>query len=140
MAIITDTSRISEMLRTPTTVAVLGAHTNPSKAAYYVPHYLNRQGFRIYPVNPNFAGETLFDAVVVSKLAELKVAIDIVNVFRRSEAVPEHLDDILAMSPRPQLVWLQLGIRHDETAQALSDAGIDVIQDRCMLADHQYLL
>lgn len=140
MAIITDKTRIREILRTPTTVAVLGAHTNPSKAAYYVPRYLDSQGFRIYPVNPTFVGETLFDQPVVASLSDLKVDIDNVNVFRRSEAIPDHLDDILAMSPRPKLVWLQLGIQHDATAQALSDAGIDVIQDRCMLADHQYLL
>ena len=64
---------------------------------------------------------------------------DVVDVFRRSELLPSHVADILAMEPRPELVWLQLGIRNDAVARELSAAGIEVIQDRCMLADHQRL-
>lgn len=140
MAIISDPANLKRFLSTPTSIAVLGAHSDPKRAAYYVPHYLARCGFRIYPVNPTLAGQRLFGQPVVPRLSELTVPIDIVNVFRRSEALPEHLDDILAMSPRPKLVWLQLGIRHDGVAAALSAAGIAVVQDRCMLADHQRLL
>jgi len=140
MAIIRDVEKVKALLRTAKTVAVLGAHTNESKAAYYVPRYLDAHNYEVYPVNPVFSGQTLFGKEVKETLAALDVPIDVVDVFRRSEAVAEHVDDILAMTPLPGAVWLQQGIKNDAVAKQLSDAGIDVVQDRCMLADHQYLL
>lgn len=140
MALIDDVEKVKTILREAKTIAVLGAHPNESKAAHYVPRYLQDHSYEIYPVNPVYAGSTLFAKQVVEKLADVTVPTDVVNVFRRSEAVAEHLDDILAMTPLPSVVWLQLGIRNDDIARQLSAAGIDVIQDRCMLADHQYLL
>lgn len=132
-------SQIREILTNSPTIAVLGIHHEPEKAAFYVPEYLHDEGYRILGVNPQFVGQTLFGAPVRASLAELREPVDIVDVFRRSEAVPGHLEDILAMSPRPRVVWLQLGIRHDETARVLEAAGITVVQNRCTLADHQRL-
>lgn len=132
-------SQIREILTSSPTVAVLGIHHEPEKAAFYVPEYLHDEGYRILGVNPQFVGQTLFGEPVRASLAELREAVDIVDVFRRSDAVPGHLEDILAMSPRPRVVWLQLGIRHDETARVLEAAGITVVQNRCTLADHQRL-
>ena len=140
MSILSETKDIKRVLTESKTVAVLGAHTNESKAAYYVPRYLDDGGYDVHPVNPGFAGQTLFGETVVESLSALEVDIDVVDVFRRSDAVGEHLEDILAMTPLPKVVWFQLGIKNDEVARQLSDAGIDVIQDRCMLADHQRLL
>lgn len=140
MAILTTPAEVKRVLETHKTVAVLGAHATGSKAAHYVPKYLHDNGYDIYPVNPVFAGEQLFGREVVAELKELTEPVDIVDVFRRSEHLPEHLNAILSLEPLPKLVWLQLGIRHDEVAQQLSGAGIDVIQNRCMLADHQQLL
>lgn len=128
--------RVLEQSRT---VAVLGAHPERARPAFYVPDYLAHHGYRIIPVNPGKRGQTLWGEPVRASLAELTEPIDVVNVFRRSEAVPGHLDDILAMKPRPKVVWLQLGIRNDAIARALEAAGIEVIQDRCMLADHRRL-
>jgi len=132
-------SQIREILTSSPTIAVLGLHHEPEKAAFYVPEYLHDEGYRILGVNPRFVGQTLFGEPVRATLAELREPVDIVDVFRRSEDVPGHLEDILAMSPRPRVVWLQLGIRHDETAHVLEAAGITVVQNRCTLADHQRL-
>ncbi|MGH9464044.1 MAG: CoA-binding protein [Thermoanaerobaculia bacterium] len=121
------------------TIAVLGAHTARPKPAHYVPDYLAGQGYRILPVNPVFLGERAWGEPFAGRLADLGRPVDVVEVFRRSEHLPSHLADLLAMRPAPRGVWLQLGIRHDAVAQRLVDAGIDVVQDRCMLADHRAL-
>ena len=140
MALLTQTDDIRRVLQTSKTVAVLGAHTNERKAAYYVPRYLDDNGYTVYPVNPVFEGKTLFGSLVVADLSELNKPVDVVNVFRRSEHLPAHLPEILALEPLPKTVWLQLGVRHEAVAKELVDAGVDVIQNRCMLADHQRLL
>lgn len=121
------------------TIAVLGIHPAPEKAAFYVPEYLHDEGYRILGVNPRFQGTTLFDQPVRATLAEIRERVDLVDVFRRSEHIPDHVEDILAMDPRPTYVWFQLGIRNDAAAQILEAAGITVIQNRCTLADHQRL-
>lgn len=138
MAAIND-ARLREILTGSPTVAVLGIHREPEKAAFYVPEYLKDEGYRVIGVNPQFANETILDERVRSTLAEIKEPVDLVDVFRKSEAIADHVDDILAMQPRPKVVWLQLGIKNDEAAQRLEAAGITVIQNRCTLADHQRL-
>jgi predicted CoA-binding protein len=138
MATILD-AQLREILTTSPTVAVLGVHREPEKAAYYVPEYLHDEGYRIIGVNPRFHGEQLFGEPVRDTLAEIGEPVDVVDVFRRPGAIPEHLEDILAMQPRPRVVWFQLGIKNDETARILEAAGITVVQNRCMLADHQRL-
>ena len=130
-------ARVREILTTARTIAVLGAHWEPQKPAYYVPEYMRAQGSRILPVNPLGVGRELFGELVKGTLAELDTAVDVVDVFRRPELLPGHTDDILAMRPLPRVVWFQLGIRNDEVADALERAGIEVVQDRCMLADHR---
>ena len=132
-------AQIAEALRTARVIAVLGAHHEPSRPAFYVPEYLHGQGYRILPVNPQLAGRSLWGEPVRASLAELGVAVDIVDVFLRPDLLPGHLAEILAMSPRPRLVWLQQGIRNDAFARALDAEGLDVVQDRCTLADHRRL-
>ena len=134
-----DDAQLREILTTSSTVAVLGVHREPEKAAYYVPEYLHDEGYRIIGVNPRFRGESLFGEPVRATLAEIGELVDLVDVFRRPTAIPEHVEDILAMQPRPRVVWFQLGIKHDEVARILEAAGITVVQNRCMLADHQRL-
>ena len=130
---------IRDVLSRTRTIAVLGAHHQPSRPAFYVPDYLHAQGYRVIPVNPTLVGKTLWGEPVRATLAELGEPIDMVDVFRLAELLPSHLGDLLAMKPLPRLVWLQLGIRNDAFARALVDAGIDVVQDRCTLADHRSL-
>lgn len=118
-------------------IAVLGAHPDPAKPAHYVPDYLFRRGYEILPANPVYAGRTLWQAPVRATLAELAPPCDVVDVFRRSEQLAAHLDDILAV--RPRLVWLQSGIRNDAVARRLEAAGIAVVQDRCLMVEHRRL-
>ena len=132
-------ARLREILSGSPTVAVLGIHREPEKAAYYVPEYLHDEGYRVIGVNPELVTETLFGEKVRATLREIGEPIDLVDVFRRPELIPQHLEDILAMKPRPRFVWFQLGIKNDDAAKKLEDAGITVIQNRCTLADHQRL-
>jgi predicted CoA-binding protein len=134
---IVDEASVRRVLQETRTVAVLGVHVDPDKPAHYVPAYLATQGYTILPVNPAFVGQQLWGRPVVATLAELDTAVDLVDVFRRPDKIPEHLDDILAMQPRPRVVWFQLGIRNDQAARRLIDASIEVVQDRCTLADHR---
>jgi uncharacterized protein len=138
MATIND-AHLREILSSSPTIAILGVHHEPEKAAFYVPEYLHDEGYRIIGVNPQFTDQTLFGEPVRATLAEIAEAIDIVDVFRRAEQIPEHVEDILAMKPRPKVVWFQLGIKNEDAAKILEAAGIIVVQNRCTLADHQRL-
>jgi len=116
-------------------IAVLGVKSPESgQPAYYVPQYAYRAGYDVIPV-PVYYPEMreLFGNQVYRTLAEIPVDVDIVNVFRRSESIPKHVDDILAKQPKA--VWLQSGIRHDAVAEQLARAGIEVVQDRCLLVE-----
>jgi uncharacterized protein len=138
MATISD-AQLREILSTSPTIAVLGIHRAPEKAAFYVPEYLHDAGYQIIGVNPLFAEQTLFGERVRSTLAEINEPVDLVDVFRRAEQIPTHIEDILAMKPRPKVVWFQLGITNDDAAKILEAAGITVVQNHCTLADHQRL-
>jgi hypothetical protein len=138
MATINDV-QLREILTTSPTIAVLGLHHEPEKAAFYVPEYLHDEGYRIIGVNPQLAGQKMFGENVRKTLAEIDEPVDLVNVFRRAELIPQHVEDILAMTPRPKVVWFQLGIKHEQSARILEAAGITVVQNRCTLADHQRL-
>ena len=118
-------------------IAVLGAHPDPAKPAYYVPDYLHDRGYQVLPVNPVHVGRVLWDEPVRATLADIGPPLDVVDVFRRSELLDAHLDDVLAV--RPRLVWLQSGIRNDAFARRLQDAGIAVVQDRCLMVEHRRL-
>jgi predicted CoA-binding protein len=127
-----------DFLLSTRTVAVLGAHPNPNKPAFYVPDYLHRKGYKLLPVNPGYAGQELWGQTVVSRLTDLGEPVDILNVFRRSQALPDHLEEILHV--RPRLVWLQSGIIHDGFAETLQQAGMQVVQDRCLMVVHRKLV
>jgi hypothetical protein len=138
MSTISD-ARLREILSSSPTIAVLGVHREPDKAAFYVPEYLRDEGYRIIGVNPRFSEETLFGERVRATLAEIGEPVDLIDVFRRGEQISMHVEDILAMKPRPKVVWFQLGITNEDAAKILEAAGITVIQNRCTLADHQRL-
>ncbi len=130
---------VREVLETAKTIAVVGASTTVEKPAHYVPQYMEQSGYRVIAVNASLVGQMLFGESVRGTLSELKIPVDIVDMFRRAEHLEGHLEDILAMNPRPKLVWLQLGIRNPEFAQKLLEAGIEVVQDRCLMADYRNL-
>lgn len=133
---ITDDEGLDRLLDAET-VAVVGCSTTPGKAAHDVPAYLQRHGYRVIPVNPfadEVLGETAYD-----DLGEVDAAIDLVNVFRPSDEVPEILEavrDRHTARGDAGAAWLQLGISHDEAAAAAEDDGIEVVQDRCLKIEH----
>lgn len=133
-------TELRALLRDVRSIAVIGASTREARPAHYVPAYLADQGYDVTAVNPAAAGQQLFGRTAVASLAQLEGPVELVNVFRRNEDIPGHLDEILALSPLPRAVWIQLGLRHDATADSLRRAGITVIQDRCLMVEHRRLL
>jgi len=126
---------ITALLDRTRTIAVLGIKVpGKSAPAYDVPAYAQRAGFRIIPVPVYYPEVTeILGEPVHRTVAAIGEPVDLVNVFRRPADIPAHLDDLLAA--RPWAVWFQLGIRHDEAAETLARAGIDVVQDRCLLVE-----
>ena len=134
-----DDAGLRAILKTATSVAVIGAKIGAHEPAYYVPAYLAARGYRIHPVNPKLAGETIHGGPVVGRLVDLDGAVDVIEIFRRPQYLLDHAREILALPWRPQAVWFQLGIRNDAAAEALARAGMKVVQDRCMMPEHRRL-
>ena len=132
--LIDDDEGIDRVLATTHRIAVLGIKTDPDQPAHYVPEYAQDAGFQIVPVPVYYPDATeILGQPVYRRVADIPGDIDMVNVFRRSKDVPPHVDDILAKKPKS--VWMQLGIKNDEAAERLARAGIDVIQDRCLMVE-----
>ncbi|MDB4885701.1 MAG: CoA-binding domain protein [Gemmatimonadetes bacterium] len=123
------------MLEETRTIAVLGIKTPESgQPAYYVPQYAKRAGYEVIPVPVYYPEVTeILDAPVYRTVAAVPGPVDMVNVFRRPKDIDAHVDDILSKQPRS--VWFQQGIRNDAAAERLARAGIDVVQDRCLLVE-----
>ena len=135
--LVDDDAGLTRILREARTVAVLGVKADAAEPAYYVPAYLAARGYRLRPVNPTLAGRRVLDEAVVATLAELAGPVDVIDVFRRPEFLPAHAAEIVRLPWRPAAVWFQLGIRNDAAADRLAAAGIDVVQDRCLLVEHK---
>jgi len=134
--VIHDTSTIQEIIRGTKTIAVLGIkpESHGDQAAFYVPAHMAAAGYDVIPVPVYYPEVTeILGKKVYRKLTDIGRPIDMVNVFRRPQDIPPHVDDILAV--RPKSVWFQLGIRNDEAAQRLAEAGIKVVQDRCLMVE-----
>src|SRR5713101_5517380 len=117
------------------TIAVVGASADESKAGHQIPRYLQRQGYRILPVNPR--GGELFGERVFRSLAEIDVPVDVVEVFRPPQEAPEIARQAVAIGAK--VLWLQLGIVSEEARQVAEAAGLTVVMDRCMGATHALL-
>ena len=126
-----DNSYISEILNTVKTIAIVGASANEVRPSFFVLKYLVDKGYEVYPVNPGQAGKEICGRPVVARLADVPVAIDMVDVFRASEAVPGTVEEMLALDPLPKVLWTQLTVRHDEAAAKSEAAGIKVVMNRC---------
>jgi predicted CoA-binding protein len=126
--------QIKQLLESTHRIAVLGIKPNADQPAYYVPEYAQRAGYEIVPVPVYYPDLTeMHGEKVFRKLVDIPGDIDMVNVFRRPADIPQHVDDIIAKKPKS--VWFQLGIRNDEAAEKLARAGIDVVQDKCLLVE-----
>jgi len=138
--LITENEHIRELLAGTRTIAVLGIKTEAQagQPAFYVPKYMHNAGFEIIPVPVYYPEVTeILGQKVYRRLADVPFDVDLVNVFRRPQDIPPHLEDILAKKPKS--VWMQLGISHDAVAEELAKAGIKVVQDRCLMVDHRLL-
>jgi uncharacterized protein len=137
--LIVDPAGIAQVLRSATRIAVLGIKTEQQagQPAFYVPEYLQRVGYTVVPVPVYYPQvEKILGQPVYRSVAAIPDPVDLVVVFRRSSDVPPHVEDLLAA--RPGAVWLQSGIRNEEAAQRLAEAGIRVVQDRCAMVEHHH--
>lgn len=133
---INDDPALKNVLETAKVIAVVGHSNKPDRTSYQIAQYLRDAGYKVYPVNPTLTeidGETCYAAV-----ADIPEPVDIVDVFRRAEFLPEVVEDAIAADAK--LVWAQLGIANDEAAQKAVAAGVDMVMDRCIKIEHRRLL
>jgi predicted CoA-binding protein len=131
---------IADLIRNTKTIAVLGMkpESHRGQPAFYVPDYMARHGYEIIPVPVYYPEVTeIMERRVYRILQDIPEKLDMINVFRRPNDIPQHVDDILGAKPKS--VWFQLGIRNDSVAEVLAKAGIKVVQDRCLMVEHRYI-
>ena len=136
--LVTTSDGIAQLLRETKRIAVLGIKTEAQagQPAFYVPEYLHNAGLDVVPVPVYYPDATrILGKPVYRRVADVPGPVDMVNVFRRSEDVAPHVDDILAA--KPKAVWMQSGIRNEQAAQRFAEAGIKVVQDRCLMVEHR---
>ena len=117
------------ILRRTKTIAMVGASPNWNRPSYFVMKYLQGKGFRVIPVNPRAAGEEILGEPVVASLTDITVPVDMVDVFRASDAAPAIVEDAIRIGAK--IVWMQIGVRHDEAAARAEAAGLEVVMNRC---------
>ena len=132
-----DDSYIRSILNTVKTIAMVGVSANTSRPSYFAFKYLLERGYHMIPVNPGLAGQDLLGQKVYAKLGDIPEPVDMVDIFRASQYALGIVEQALALSPRPQVIWMQLGIRNDQAAEALAKAGIQVVQDRCLMVEYR---
>jgi len=128
-----------DIFKSVKSIAVVGLSANPVRPSYYVGRYLALKRFEVYPVNPGLAGQEIFEREVFGSLADIGAPIDMVDIFRRSEAVPAIVDEALEVFPDLKVIWMQLGVEHAEAAAKAEARGVRVIQNRCPKIEYQRL-
>lgn len=126
-----DNAYIAGILNSVKTIAMVGASANDVRPSYFVLKYLLGKGFSVFPINPGQAGNEILGRMTYARLADVPEPIDMVDVFRGSTAVPGVVDEVLRLDPLPKVIWMQLGVRHDEAAARAEAAGIKVVMNRC---------
>ena len=138
--ILTNDKDVFDLIRATKTIAVLGIkpESHRMQPAFYVADYMAKRGYEIIPVPVYYPEITeIMGKRVYRIIQDIPVQIDMVNVFRRPNDIPQHVDDIIAAKPKS--VWFQLGIRNDDAAERLAKEGIKVVQDRCLMVEHRYV-
>lgn len=136
-----DLAEIRRILTETRVIACVGVSPDPVRPSHYVARYLSRRGYRVIPVNPRHAGERLFGEEVAASLSAIPAAanVDLVDIFRRSDAVPGIVDEALEALPALRTIWMQIGVRHPDAAARAEARGVVVVQDRCPKIEHQRL-
>lgn len=122
---------IAGLLRSVKSIAVVGFSADPARPSHYVARFLAQHGYDVTPINPGLAGRTIFGAHVHASLAEVRQPVDMVDVFRNSDAAGAVVDEALALDPLPKVIWMQLGVRDEAAARRAEARGVQVIMDRC---------
>ncbi|WP_322865380.1 CoA-binding protein [Aquicoccus sp. G2-2] len=122
---------VRDVLTRTKVIAVVGVSANPARPSHYVSEFLVEKGYRVIPVNPGLAGQEMFGETVRGALSEIDEPVDMVDIFRRPDAVESVVDEALAAFPDLQTVWMQLGVINQAAAQKARARGVDVIMDRC---------
>jgi uncharacterized protein len=126
---------IAAILRKYKTIAVIGMSKNPEKDAYRIPEYMMKKGYHVIPVNPS--ADEILGEKCYKRLADVPEDVDIVDVFRPSEDVPNYVEDVI--EKRPKVFWEQLGIHNSEAEDKIASEGIKVVYDRCLFQEHRKL-
>lgn len=126
-----DNDYIAGILNEVKTVAIVGASANEVRPSFFVTKYLVDKGYTVFPVNPGQAGKEIAGRVTYARLADIPEPIDMVDIFRASDAVPAIVDEVLALTPLPKVIWMQLTVRHDGAAAKAEAQGIKVVMNRC---------
>lgn len=127
---------LRDILQSVRTIAIVGASANRSRPSHTVLDYLKRAGYRTIAVNPGLAGKTLLGAPCYGALADIPDPVDMVDIFRGSDAAGAVVDEALALAPRPRAIWMQLGVRNDAAAARAEAAGVTVVMNRCPKIEH----
>ena len=130
---------LKDILTRTKVVAIVGVSMNPVRPSYFVARYLGLKGFTVIPVNPGHAGKMLFGQTVMASLSDIEGPVDMVDIFRRPEAVPPIIDEALAAFPELQTAWMQIGVSHEEAAAKARARGVTVIENRCPKIEYQRL-
>jgi hypothetical protein len=141
VAVTTDVSddALRRILASARTIAVVGASPNPARPVHAVMAYLIAAGYRVLPVNPGHAGGTIHGQPVYGRLADIPGPIDIVDIFRRRDALAGVVEEALALDPKPRTIWMQIGLRDEAAAARAEAAGVAVVMDRCTRVEHARL-
>lgn len=134
--------RIREILTRTRVIAVVGISPKPDRPSHQVARFLQAKGYRVVPVNPGHAGETILGETVHADLSAIpaEAAVDMVDIFRRPEAVPAVVAEALEALPGLRTIWMQLGVIHDGAAAQARARGVDVVMDRCPKIDYPRLM
>jgi uncharacterized protein len=126
-----DDSYIRSILNTVKTIAMVGVSANTSRPSYFAFKYLLERGYHMIPVNPALGGQELLGRKAYARLSDIPEPVDMVDIFRASRYAVAIVEEALALSPRPQVIWMQLGIRNDEAAKLAEASGLKVVMNRC---------
>ena len=130
---------LREILKSTKTIAMVGLSMNETRPSYFVGRYLHKRGYKIIPINAGHGGKHIFGQLVRSTIDEIDEPVDMVDIFRKPEAVPQIVDDSLAKLKGLKTIWMQIGIKHESSAQKARQLGLNVIEDRCPKIEHQRL-
>ncbi|MEO0566648.1 MAG: CoA-binding protein [Pseudomonadota bacterium] len=130
---------LKDVLRRTKRVAIVGISTNEIRPSFFVGRYLSLKGFEVIPVNPGHAGKSIFGREIVASLSDIESEVDMIDIFRRSEAVPPIVDEALERFPNLQTIWMQIGVFNLEAAEKARARGVDVVMNRCPKIEYQRL-